>query len=174
MANIISPKDSIPVKGIERNGFLNKTQLMRDFIKGNPKCTKDEAISFIMNTKRAASPTGYSHAATLYRNVTEENVRIVEDRNKHKKDSDRASVSNFSQMKSGSSPFRLITPEPEESKKIETFVLAPVSDPSNAEQFERFLVQFKSICQNPYARGLAKAYIDALDEAALNETKKTG
>jgi hypothetical protein len=165
VANIISPKQNIPTKGIQRLGFLNKTQLMRDFIKGNPTCTKEEAINFIMNTKRAASSTGYSHAATLYRNVMEENNS--RDAAEAKRIRYKPNVTSIGHSKS-ISPVRML-----DLVESEAFILEPIPDPSNAEQFERFLVQFKSVCQNPYARGLAKAYIDALDEAALNETKKT-
>jgi|SRR5271157_924715 len=166
MAQIVSPKTNIPCPGIERNGVLNKTQTMRDLLKARPKITKEEAIAHMMNLRYPYTPTSNAHASTLYRNVMEENKKITEESeilhssvslNINASDKNLSNGNNISEATSN------------------------ISDPidineSQEQPFDQFLLQFKTLCQNPYARKLAKACIEVVEEneSRIKAKKATG
>lgn len=166
MASIISPK--IPENPIRRNGFLNKTQIMRDLLNERPNIDRNDAINFLMTTKKAATPTTFEHAATIYRNVTEENRRL-EITNGKKSNIPTLTASTSKKQRNQLQLMELVASIATESPlSLSNFN----SGMTPAQQFEQFLDQFKTICRNEYARGLARTCLDLIDE---NEaTKKLG
>jgi len=171
MAQVISPKTNIPCPGTERNGVLNKTQVMRDLLKARPKITKEEAIAHMMNLRYPYTPTSNAHASTLYRNVMEENRKITEESEiLHSSVSLDVNTSdkNLSNGNKISEATSNISSDPININESEV--------ESQEQPFDQFLLQFKTLCQNPYARKLAKACIEVVEEneSRIKAKKATG
>ena len=148
MAHPISP--NIPEDPIYRNGLLNKTQIMRNYLKEHPHATREQAIKHL---QKKAPGTTFNYGSTLFRNVNGEN-RLLALHNTPKETEVPLLTSE------NSSGFLIASNSADESEQ--------------SEQFGQFLKHFRTMCQNPYLRGIAKTCIEVVEENETQSKKIAG
>jgi hypothetical protein len=145
VASIQSP--NIPEEPILfRAGKVNKRQFARDFLEKYSHLSQETIIDYFRALFEGMSK---DHAYNLYKNTMEERRQLL--------------AGNISDKR--------IPKGEEPSTEIIRLQYTNINDSSSPEdQFEQFVEQFKRVYQNPYARQLMKAYMQAVD-GAINTPK---